>query len=412
MSDEIPVVPVRLHGLASGGDAVGRDENGRVVFVRKGAPDEDVSVRITRAKKGFAFGEIVSIEQPSKSRIESVCSAFVTENCGGCQWLHIDRKTQLRAKFDIVSSELRKVATEIDEVLAVSPDLGWRRKVRLHWNRPRRDKTQTAKFGFFATQSHTIIPFSACPQLDPALEKMVKLVIDALERAVTGKGELEIVLGTAEEVHVALQGHAHVGALKELANHEKIVGIKYGKQVFGKSVIALAEGGFAGAQHFVQASAQGNKTLRQIVSDAAHPRDGLHILELHAGGGNFTTQLAVGAKKVVAVDLSVGKPTAPNVQTIRGDVEEVLDRQIAEARRFDWVVLDPPRTGVKDLMPKIAKLNPSGIVYVSCNPATLARDCMSVADSYTVERVHVVDMMPQTSHIECVALLKRKVDIT
>ncbi len=395
---------VTIHGLAAGGDAVGRDDDGRVVFVRRGAPGDRANVTLTREKKGFAFGEIESLETQSPVRVEPRCSVFNDSNCGGCQWQHINRKHQLSAKHKIVQDALRKLTDKVEAPSPKTPEFRWRRKVRLHWTRER--KQGRADIGFFASQSHKVIPFTTCVQLSQPLEVVVKDVASELAPSLTKTGEIEIVVGQEGFAHVAIHGPCKISAAKELLSHSKIVGVKLGKRLFGESTVALPEGGRAGGQHFVQASAEGNQALRVLVDKATEQRVGDSVLELYAGGGNLTQTLCVGAKQVVAIDTNIAKPCAPNVQTIRGDVGGAVEELLSQMKRFDWIVLDPPRVGAKGILEKLVAFQPKGIIYVSCNPATLARDCESVAEKYRLETVTVLDMMPQTCHVEVIASLQ------
>ena len=141
---------------------MGRDDDGRVVFVRRGAPGDRANVTLTREKKGFAFGEIESLETQSPVRVEPRCSVFNDSNCGGCQWQHINRKHQLSAKHKIVQDALRKLTDKVEAPSPKTPEFRWRRKVRLHWTRER--KQGRADIGFFASQSHKVIPFTTCVQ--------------------------------------------------------------------------------------------------------------------------------------------------------------------------------------------------------------------------------------------------------
>jgi 23S rRNA (uracil1939-C5)-methyltransferase len=361
-----------ITALAAGGDGVARDSEGRVVFVPRTAPGDVVDVEITMSKSSFARGRVVALHQGGGGRRESICAAF-DEGCGGCQWLHIDEKTQRQAKRAIVVNALRAVVDEsnVADVVAASPAWGWRRRARVHVD------SHSGSVGFFANSSHRVVPLRTCPQLDPRVLATVQ------------NGELN-----GKEMAVAVDCHGVV------ATH--IIGT----DAVGE--IEIDPGIWVSVDGFAQASAQGNAALviDVVASVAAYAKNDARVLELFAGAGNFTQALLAAGAVVTASDIVAPRRWELSSRFVVGSAANIAS-QFAP-HDFDVIVLDPPRAGAKDCVAEIARLSPSCIVYVSCDPATLGRDLQAlVAHGYRVAKVTPHDVMPQTAHVETVAVVVR-----
>jgi 23S rRNA (uracil1939-C5)-methyltransferase len=338
-------VQLRIEGLAFGGEAVGRDESGRVVFVPGGAPGDLVEVRLVEEKKRFARGELVRVLEPGASRVTPPCA--VADRCGGCPWMHVSLETQRAAKEEIVRRALRKLDVEVRQIVALGPALGYR--VRARWTR------RGNAVGYAARRSHEIVDVERCPALVPALEAAM----------------------LAEKSRVP-EG----GSLSALISPEGVVT-------------------FTG--EFAQANHAGNDELRRLVRQFVAPAS--RVLELYAGSGNFTRDLVELAREGLAVE---GEPSAAErlgrlLQPHAG--WHALAAPVAKTRfdgRFDVVVLDPPRAGAAEVIERIAQVT-DRIVYVSCDPMTLARDLERLGWR---GQAQPVDMMPHTSHVEVVAYMQ------
>jgi 23S rRNA (uracil1939-C5)-methyltransferase len=351
---------IEITALAAGGDGVGRDEGGRVTFVPRTAVGDRVEVRLVEEKKKFARGEVVRVVEPSRDRVEPPCPHFI-EGCGGCQWQHIKREAQLAAKQAIVEGALRKLGIGIDPIADPAPPYGWRRRARFH--------VEGGIQGLYALNTNRLIAIERCPQLEPALD-------DAR------RGLAPMQLPVEGELHIARS--------------------TTGKVAIGEQELEIEPGLFIRARDFAQASVAGNAKLVELVRAAVGKGTG-RLLELYAGAGNFTRFLVEDGWDVMATDIF--EPLKPPANYQVGPASKVLARVRGPV---DVVVLDPPRTGAAEAVPGIIKQNPSKIVYVSCDPSTLARDAEAlVAAGYRVDRATPVDLMPQTSHVEVVMVLSR-----
>jgi 23S rRNA (uracil1939-C5)-methyltransferase len=338
-------VRLRIDALAFGGDAVGRDEGGRVVFVPGGAPGDLVEVRLVEEKKRFARGEIVRVVEPGPSRVTPPCP--LADRCGGCPWMHVSTEAQLAAKQEIVRHALRGLDVEVRQIVAPGPPLGYR--VRARWTR------RGSAVGYAARRSHEIVDVDRCPALVPALEAAM----------------------LAQKSRVP-EG----GTLSALISPEGVVTF---------------------SDEFAQANQAGNDELRELVRQSVAPA--ARILELYAGAGNFTRDLVSLAKEGVAVE---GEPRAAErlARLLKPHagwraVAAPVSRAQLEGR-FDVVVLDPPRAGAAEIIGRLPSLT-ERIVYVSCDPMTLARDLSRLGWRGWAQPV---EMMPHTSHVEVVAYMQ------
>jgi 23S rRNA (uracil1939-C5)-methyltransferase len=392
-----------LDSLAFGGDAVGRAEDGRVVFVPGGAPGDAARVEVDEEHKSFVRARLVELVRPGAARVAAPCPAFVA-GCGGCQWQHVDLAAQRAAKEEIVRRALRHVAGDIAPIRTPGPAYHWRRRARLRW--------RAGTLGYTKQRSHMLVDAPACLQLEPALEAALAAVRAALAGRLDGSGELQLLLARAGAVHVALDGPG-VAALRPaaeaLVGQAGIAGVLLGGEVIGAERVDLGDDSapfWARADVFAQASAPGNDVLRALVREAAGDVRGARVLELFAGSGNFTRDLAAAGAEVVAIEESpVALALAEVNLSARGLAADLrLGPASVPEGAFDCILVDPPRTGLEPGLARELAGFPGRIVYVSCDPQTLARDILALSPRRALSATPI-DLMPQTFHIEVVTLL-------
>ena len=410
MSDPDPEVELAVTALAAGGDGVARDEAGRVTFVPRTAPGDRVRVRLVKQTSSFARGELVDIVEASPVRVAPECEAFL-RGCGGCHWQHVARSAQLEAKQAIVAGALRGLhGLVVDPIADPCSPLHWRRRARFH--------VSGGKLGLYAYGTNTVVPLAHeagardtvapersiasaggagahCPQLEGPLDTAVALIAGRTPP----DGELAVLLGHDGKIAVGVE-HPWKGAAA-LIGKAGITGVSAGNDSYGEPVIEVEPGLFGGPWSFQQASTAGNAALIALARAALGNGPG-ELLELHAGAGNFTRGFVADGWTVTASDVT--RPTKP----INGATFLIgaADRVLAATSRVDAIVLDPPRAGAAEAIASIARLRPRTVVYVSCDPATLARDASKlVAAGYRAERAWPIDLMPQTAHVEVVLRL-------
>lgn len=424
---------VLVRDLAHGGEGVGRSEDPaetRVCFVEGALPGERVRVALDQEHKRFLRGHVTELLERSPLRVEPPCP--LASRCGGCGWQHVDAAAQAEQKRNIVAGQLRRLGVEIRKVVASPQPLGYRRRARLHY----RKQGSTLELGFFGHHSHDIVDHTHCPVLSPVLDWGLQRVREWAEH-LPSEGEV-LALCNADEVVLGLPGVRHGDAIEaairatiersQAADGPVLLGVQLrgAREHVGVGKTSLELDAFGtlppvvqGPFTFSQAQAEQNQALVEHVLAMARVADS-RVLELHAGVGNFSRALAREAKRVWTLDGDREAVTALQrlvererlpIAAKRGKVERLL-QNLAEAdeRRYDVVVLDPPRAGIGEAAARdLAKVAQQRIVYVSCDPATLARDlAVLVEQGFSIVDVTVFDMMPMTPEVETVATLVRK----
>ncbi|MEW6431962.1 MAG: TRAM domain-containing protein [Myxococcota bacterium] len=411
-----------IERLSKSGEGVA-ELSGRAVFVPGALPGETVLAEVSDTGRALR-AELLAILKASLARRAPMCGK-ATE-CGGCDWMHVAEDEQVAWKESIVVSALEHlggVAPGSYERLATirSPRvLGYRRRATLHPTRGR--------LGFFGKRSHTRVEIDECPALSDSLAAMPRLLADALGPA---SRELDEVRLLECEGRVAVSLHAkaqlkpkHRQALEALVRDGVIDG---GVLVPGEGRGALETVGEPvleedGVLHrpdgFAQANAEVNRALVRHTVELLDLTGGEAVLELYSGNGNFTFPIAERAGSVLAVEsagvsvmlaqAAARKRGAANVRFVQGACEKIAEGLVKEAKRFDRLLLDPPRAGAPGVGLWASRLLVSRVVYVACDPASLARDAAElVANGFRLLALQVFDLFPQTRHVEAVVAFAR-----
>jgi 23S rRNA (uracil1939-C5)-methyltransferase len=429
--------------VAPGGEGVARAASGRAVFVPFTARGDRVVADVPGGV-GPAHAALIELVAPGPGRVAPPCrhfgpaSAAVDDErgCGGCEWLHLGTGLQLEAKQRGFVETLRRVGGVAAEDLALRPIVGsprplrYRARAKFHFDRP------SARLVFFRRRSHHPVRLVECHLLEPALDALRA----ELGPALAGSG-LDVREATLEWSAHEGRGSAYLrlGASRATAREraERLLdavpalkGAVLGAegaplQQVGDPVLRLErrpgdpEAGLQSSRPdvFQQANRAANALLVDAALDLLRP-DGEDVLELFCGAGNFTAALARRARTLHAVegqgpsiDLARRDVGSSNVRFIAGDamaLARALGRERGpRATRFGAVLLDPPREGARGLGAALRDLGRPRAVYVSCDPATLARDVKGCREAgYRVAAAQPVDMFPQTHHVEGVVLLE------
>lgn len=406
--------------MAYGPHAVAR-HGGKVIFVRGAAPAEEVQAVIRDERRSHAFADAVAIVRPSPQRRPTPCEYL--PRCGGCPWQHLTYAAQLAEKQRIVAEQLRRLAgldVAVAPVLPSPAELRCRRRIKL--------RVDGGAVGFYAGASHELVPVERCLLAEPAVDRAIASA-SALVRATRLSVRRVELLGTGVDDRVVLVGEVEggwqAGAEQEcaawLAHHEPVVaglalhGRGWRRRWGDVSLRFEPEPDLTLVAHapaFTQVNPAMNHALVEQVVRWVAPHAGQRVLDLYAGAGNLSVPLRRRGAAVVAVeaDEQAAADAAANAERVDGPPLEVR-RQRAEpavealardAARFDVAVLDPPRSGAAGCIPALLRLAPSRIVYVACDPATLARDLRALAARYRIDAVQPLDMFPQTYHVETV----------
>jgi 23S rRNA (uracil1939-C5)-methyltransferase len=409
-------VILRPTSPAHGGASIARDE-GKVWLVNYALPGEVVEAEPRGKQGGVAVANTTSVIEPSPQRVEPRCPYFGT--CGGCQWQHASYGHQLELKRQVVEEAWARAGLRLPpDAPVLGMDDPWRYRIRGEF-----EAIPTAtgwSFGFHRQRSHSVIPIDTCDIHDLRIEQ-------ALPAFAQAAGELQLknlqnLLLTVEPNGRGLlwrmrhRGKEPVWPRDEFARR---VGELLPDQVVLDDAISLEFWDMSfrvRSDTFVQTNYKQMLVLYQAALEmlAARPED--HVLDLYAGMGTISVAVARTAAGVTAVEenpraVQVGRLNArinsAKVEYLPGKVEEVL-RQVRMGRH-QAAILDPPRAGCEPAaLAELLRLGPERLVYVSCEPSTHARDLIAlVRGGYRVRRAAIVDMFPQTYHIETVALLER-----
>jgi 23S rRNA (uracil1939-C5)-methyltransferase len=423
-----PEVMLEIAALCHGPYGVGRHD-GKVVLVPAAVPGDHVTVRLQESKKNYAGAELVSINEPSAHRREPPCP--YVRACGGCPWQQVDYQAQLAAKKHNVEDALRRIGNIGDcEILPIIPapqEFHYRRRIRLRCNRDR-------QLGFFRSRSHQLVEIDHCEIAAPRVNTAVGRVRRWLETSNGVFSALEIVAGDGEHeiVLIATAGGSprprNSAQLAELLNGSGslsgvILVIGEHRQIWGNPSISINTEGdlrlVVEADVFTQVNPDGNRAILQQLLRAGEFTRPDRVLELYSGAGNFTLSIARRAGEVLAMEghalaVQSGKLNAQRygIENIHWRAEAVpagLAKLAHHRERFNKIVLDPPRSGAKGLGASLARLQGETIFYISCDPATLARDLGDLTKhGYRVATVQPIDLFPQTFHVEALAVVKRQ----
>lgn len=413
---------VALDGMAHGGEAVGRAADGRATFVAGGLPGETVEVVVTEARARFQRGFAArTLGAESDTRIAAACGHFGTwpargaapsASCGGCQWQHAAYEAQLGYKRTILADALARIggvrAPRVLPTLPAPAPLGYRNKLRtrLAGGRP----------GLVAVDGRTLLAVEECPIAAPALWGHVEAFEADLPdgtpitfRIGTRTGDALIVIDDSDAVvgEVEVETAASVVIVGRGGECALAAGRPFYVERFRGELIGVP------ATAFFQVNTDMAEVLARCVADAVGNGAG-RVVDAYCGIGTLTGALADVCGEVVAVEIDAQAVAAAvantagrtNVQIVEGDVVEALSAFGAD---LDALVIDPPRGGLAtDAGAVIARLRPPRIVYVSCEPTTLARDVRILAElGYAHLSTQPLDMFPQTYHSESVTVLAR-----
>ncbi len=423
-----------------------------VVFIPGAFPGDEVRVRVLRVKKRFARGEILQIIKSSPDRKPSFCSQ--AEMCGGCTWQQLAYPAQLKAKQSLVENVLQHVgrlkSIPVHNIIKAAPLAGYRHKMQI----PFQGETGRVQAGFYARQTHTIVPVEACPVQPAAGNRLFRTVQELVQEfGYSGYDEtkrqgqvrhlvIRMGLHTREILAMLVTAECGLPRIYEFADElchriPEVVGVVQNINSAATNVLLGSEFKLlAGrpyyfeeirgiryrisAPAFFQINPYQLPSLAETVLQAAALTGRETVVDIFCGVGFLTLELARHARIVLGIESAASAVEDAlankhlndfsNVDFIGGDAGEGITRLRAKGFAPEVVVLDPPRKGCDPaLLAKLLAWAPRRIVYISCNPVTLARDLAGMAEGgYHVNYIQPLDIFPQTYHVESVTSLVRK----
>ncbi|MGE5702884.1 MAG: 23S rRNA (uracil(1939)-C(5))-methyltransferase RlmD, partial [Clostridia bacterium] len=443
------VVTVKRIGI--NGEGIGYFRR-KAVFIQGALPDEVVKAKITKVEPGYLHAEIIELEKRSPDRQQPPCPVY--QECGGCQLQHMTYEAQLRAKEEIVRESFQRYAglaeLPLRPILGMTNPWGYRNKAQLQTGRT----GETIVTGLYAAGSHRLVDISGCAVQHPVVNQVieqVKAILSELAIPIyqerTREGAIRTIVARVGQASGNVQ-LTLVTATDRLPDSKRLVqrirqnlpmvttiaqNIHKGKSplVFGEKTIVLwgderleetlGDVRFSlSPRAFFQLNPEQTVKLYHAVREAASLNGDELVVDAYCGTGTIGLWLAPHAREVRGIEIipeavqdarsNARSSGIDNASFFVGRAEQLLPEWVDRGIRPDAVVVDPPRTGCeRPLLQALAQARPKRLVYVSCNPATLAKDCQVLLESgYQLEWVQPVDMFPQTSHVESVTLLERK----
>ncbi|MEH7121905.1 23S rRNA (uracil(1939)-C(5))-methyltransferase RlmD [Bacillus sp. JJ1773] len=444
--------PLTIKRLGINGEGVGYFKK-QVVFVPGALPGEEVVVEATKVNPKFAEAKIKKIRKKSEHRVQPLCPIY--EQCGGCQLQHLQYSQQLKEKRDIVIQALERHTklnpNQIDIKETIGMDDPWNYRNKSQFQVGLKDGKVLA--GLYGMNSHRLINIDQCavqhPQTNNATVTVKRILQDlkipiynektrkGLIRTIVARvgiqtGELQIVLITAKKELpkkdlIIQEIKKRLPAVKSII--QNINGQKT-SLIFGEETVNLEGNDFIqetlgdlsfelSARTFFQLNPEQTVKLYNEVKNAAGLTGKEKVVDAYCGVGTIGLWVAEQAAEIRGMDIipesiedakkNATRHGIKHAKYVTGKAEVLLPKWVKEGWKPDVIIVDPPRTGLDEqLLKTILKVKPKKVVYVSCNPSTLAKDIDVLSSSYKVDMIQPVDMFPQTAHVENVAVLELK----
>jgi len=441
----------KIEDLAHGGDGVARDENGMAVFISLTLPGDLVKAKIVKIKKDYAFAKLVDILEPGPGRIKAPCPVY--NKCGGCQLQHIEYQKELEFKKNNIKQLINRIAEiqdfKLNSVLAADDNFRYRNKAQFPL-KINEDGEITA--GFYKRGSHDIVPHHDCMIQHPLINRILRITLEELNKFQISVYDENILQGLLRHLVIRVGTCTNQALLVMVTNGDnfidknliartlmrKIPELKGVVQnintantnvIFGHKDILLAGENkiteyigktayHISARSFFQVNTIQAQKLYDTAARYLGEINNSKVVDAFSGTGSIALYLADKAEKIYAIEsleaaVEDAKKNAKlnNISSIdfrQGLVEEVMPDLLNE-EDIDSIIFDPPRKGLDENTIKLLLENEiKKIIYISCNPATQARDLKRLKEKYDLKEVQPVDLFPQTYHIESAALLELK----
>ncbi|WP_119968479.1 23S rRNA (uracil(1939)-C(5))-methyltransferase RlmD [Shewanella japonica] len=421
--------------------------NGKVVFIPGALPGEKVTVQLTEQKKKYAKAKLIGIDEKTPNRAKAKCPHY--QQCGGCDLQHLSIDAQRQHKQAALTNLMSKLAVDVkDGILTepvVSEDWHYRRRARLAtlFNK----KSKMLELGFRAANSSNIVQIKQCDVLAKSLSNLItpftallnqlhaKTTLGHVELTEAENGvfavlritktlkesdsQLLIEFAKAQKIHLLTQDNE--GQLQSLfvadespadVDTENHIRLPFYRLAEGQVQCQFSPG------NFVQVNADINQKMVAQAIEWLAPKENERILDLFCGVGNFSLPLALQAADVVGVEGVPEMVAQANQNAKENQLNNIhfyhadLSADLSEASwlgQIDKLLLDPARAGAYESLQWLSKMKPAKVVYVSCNPASLARDSqVLIEQGYQLSKLTMLDMFPQTHHIEAMALFETR----
>lgn len=408
---------VKIERLDHNGRGIGKINN-KVVFVRNALVGEVVRVKVTAEKKKYMEAEIIEMIEESPNRVSSLCPYF--NECGGCNLLHMSYTKQLDFKEnkvrDILTryTSLRNIDNILKPIIPSDIPFGYRNKVTFHVK---------DNIGFYKSKTNELIPINKCLLISDKMNELLKYINDNIALSNIDSFVIKDMGNCQMMLTLYLHSNSNLAELEALlkdkvASLQFFVKNKHYKTVGNSKIIAKLENFsfLVSPSSFFQVNLSQTVKLYHKILDYCDLEVNTNVLDLYCGTGTIGIFLSKHCRKVLGVEINEDAVNdakenqqlngISNINFMAGDTKNILKKVAFKA---DVIVVDPPRSGLDaSVVKELMEIGAKKIVYVSCDPVTLARDLEALSEAYCVKEITPVDMFPQTYHVESVVLLQRK----
>ena len=424
--------------------------DGFAVFVPFAAKGDKIKLKILKVNKNFGFGKVLEVLEPAEDRVEPVCPAF--GKCGGCNLQHLSYPAQLLYKREKVYEAIKRIGGADIEVAPCTPSpdaLEYRNKISV----PVCSIDGKTEAGFFAPHSHRVVPCQACVLQDKVFYEIIEAVKAHMDKYGIAAYDEERHKGYVRHIYIRRGAKTRetmvsiVSAKGKLKNENELVSSLLGvcgdiksviinenkdktnvilgdkcRVIYGSDYIKDMLCGKEFIIHhnsFYQINSRLTELLYKKGAELLGDLRGKTVLDIYCGIGTISLTCASDAERIIGIEYvkeaaENAKENAAlngieNAEFYAGDASEVMEKLSKDGIKADAIILDPPRKGCDEaLLKTVANLNPAKILYISCNPATLARDMKYLSSyGYNADTAYPFDMFPQTAHVESVVLLTK-----
>lgn len=390
---------------------------GVTVFVPKTLVGETVRIRITEIKKNFARGKLIEIIKPSSNRTKPLCPYY--NECGGCDLRHQSNLKNLEFKKQKVETAIKRIGKmdcKVSDVVPSFKNENYRNKASF--------KVENNRIGFYGSGTYQLVDIDYCMLLEKEINDALLVIRNYLNENINEIKTVTIRHGNAMnellvDVYSTDKNDNKITSylINNISNLKTV--IFNGKTVYGNGYISQISNGLmfnVSSKSFFQVNGITAEKLYEIAIKEAGLSKEDTVLDLYSGTGTISCIVSSHVKKVIGIEIvedavidancNARINNVSNVRFICGDVSKKIGK-IKD--KIDVIIVDPPRRGMdRKIAAIMKKINPKKIVYISCNPVTMARDLNYLNDLYDVKRIIPVDMFPNTAHVECVTILKRR----
>lgn len=380
--------------------------NDKIIFVPKSVPGDIVEVKITLEKKNYYEGKIVNIIKPSRIRREAKCPYF--DICGGCDLMNISISENLDYKLAKVNEILDKnnINYEVKDIIKSNSEFNYRNKVTL--------KIVNKEIGYYENNSHNLVRIDYCYLCNDTINAIIK----DLKLLEIINGEVVIRCNYNEEILLDIKSSDEIKNINELINKYRIVGIvQNDKAIYGENYFIDKINNYifkVSYNSFFQVNPYICGKLFELIEK--HTESSHNLIDLYCGVGTLSIVASKNASKVIGVEivenaivdanLNKNLNNRKNIEFICNDTKKIIEKI---TNSFDTIIFDPPRNGVSSkVIEKVINEKIDKIIYVSCDPITLARDLKLLEKYYNILDFKLLEMFPNSEHIESIVLLERK----